>query len=259
MPASLSASGMWIKGLAVAAVVLLATIALLSANSESSNAAIALLEQTTESLKFQGQRTVIDDVYVYAGKEEHTRHLVPFICRLIKRHHFRTTIHQFFSVDDAPLRSVLWSHDSRVVVFPPFESYPEITTKGFTDLRAYVAAGNNVVFMGSYIALQVMNDAFGFSLRDDYKEGPYYRNDRNVRGTEFQYLPSRLNEPSPRVYGAMAKSLPPGGFSLYDSLGSVVVFYVRYDLGTVVYIGYQFDNPYHIDEWVRVLHASLTM
>ena len=23
--------------------------------------------------------------------------------------------------------------------------------------------------------LQVMNDAFGFSLRDDYKEGPYYR------------------------------------------------------------------------------------
>ena len=126
------------------------------------------------------------------------------------------TFLQFFSVDDAPLRSVLWSHDSRVVIFPPFESYPEISTKGFTDLRAYVAAGNNVVFMGSYIALQVrcngfsciahswhrcflskyawisllpsltavcltffpsqvMNDAFGFSLRDDYKEGPYYR------------------------------------------------------------------------------------
>ncbi len=62
---------------------------------------------------------------------------------------------QFFSVDDAPLRSVLWSHDSRVVIFPPFESYPQISSKGFTDLRAYVAAGNNVVFMGSYIALQV--------------------------------------------------------------------------------------------------------
>jgi hypothetical protein len=80
-----------------------------------------------------------------------------------------------------------------------------------------------------------------------------------VRGTEFQYLPSRLNEPSPRVYGAMAKSLPPGAFSLYDSLGSVVVFYVRYDLGTIVYIGYQFDSPYQIDNWVRVIHAAMAM
>jgi hypothetical protein len=86
-----------------------------------------------------------------------------------------------------------------------------------------------------------------------------FRNDRNVRGTEFEYLPSRLNEPSPRVYGAMAKSLPPGAFSLYDSLGSVVVFYVRYDLGTIVYIGYQFDNPYQIDSWVRVIHAAMAM
>ena len=85
------------------------------------------------------------------------------------------------------------------------------------------------------------------------------RNDRNVRGTEFEYLPSRLNEPSPRVYGAMAKSLPPGAFSLYDSLGSVVVFYVRYDLGTIVYIGYQFDSPYQIDNWVRVIHAAMAM
>ena len=68
---------------------------------------------------------------------------------------FSYAVLQFFSVEDAPLRSVLWSHDSRVVIFPPFESYPEISSKGFTDLRAYVAAGNNVVFMGSYIALQV--------------------------------------------------------------------------------------------------------
>lgn len=57
----------------------------------------------------------------------------------------------------------------------------------------------------------------------------------------------------------MAKSLPPGAFSLYDSLGSVVVFYVRYDLGTIVYIGYQFDSPYHIDNWVRVIHAAMAM
>jgi hypothetical protein len=71
---------------------------------------------------------------------------------------------QFFSVDDAPLRSVLWSHDSRVVIFPPFESYPQISSKGFTDLRAYVAAGNNVVFMGSYIALQVCRAGLNFAI-----------------------------------------------------------------------------------------------
>jgi len=253
----------WMKVLAVPCLLLVATVAVMylepSEPSIKSAGEVALEStQRTQSLALF-KHAAIEDVYVYAGKEEHTRHLVPFICRLIKRHRFRLNIHQFFSVEDAPLRSVLWSHDSRVVIFPPFESYPEISSKGFTDLRAYVAAGNNVVFMGSYIALQVMNDAFGFSLRDDYKEGPYYRNDRNVRGTEFEYLPSRLNEPSPRVYGAMAKSLPPGGFSLYDSLGSVVVFYVRYDLGTVVYIGYQFDNPYQIDSWVRVIHAAMAM
>ena len=75
---------------------------------------------------------------------------------------FSYAVLQFFSVEDAPLRSVLWSHDSRVVIFPPFESYPEISSKGFTDLRAYVAAGNNVVFMGSYIALQVRSLPFIF-------------------------------------------------------------------------------------------------
>jgi hypothetical protein len=254
----------WMKVIALPCLLLVAIVAVMyfepSEPSIQQKGEVALQEsaQHVQSLALF-KHAAIEDVYVYAGKEEHTRHLVPFICRLIKRHRFRLNIHQFFSVDDAPLRSVLWSHDSRVVIFPPFESYPQISSKGFTDLRAYVAAGNNIVFMGSYIALQVMNDAFGFSLRDDYKEGPYYRNDRNVRGTEFEYLPSRLNEPSPRVYGAMAKSLPPGAFSLYDSLGSVVVFYVRYDLGTIVYIGYQFDNPYQIDSWVRVIHAAMAM
>jgi hypothetical protein len=29
--------------------------------------------------------------------------------------------------------------------------------------------------MFDFFPSQVMNDAFGFSLRDDYKEGPYYR------------------------------------------------------------------------------------
>ena len=44
------------------------------------------------------KHAAIEDVYVYAGKEEHTRHLVPFICRLIKRHRFRLNIHQVLRI-----------------------------------------------------------------------------------------------------------------------------------------------------------------
>ena len=54
------------------------------------------------------------------------------------------------------------------------------------DFRGYISSGNNAVFVGSYEWLSVMNDVFGFQLMSDYKDGPYYRNDRNVRGTPFQ-------------------------------------------------------------------------
>mmetsp|Transcript_27990 Transcript_27990/g.64525 ORF Transcript_27990/g.64525 Transcript_27990/m.64525 type:complete len:253 (-) Transcript_27990:161-919(-) len=201
----------------------------------------------------------VDNVWVYNGKEVENRKNEPFICRLIKRHHYQTKLHEFFSFEDSPLRSVLWTQYYHVVVFPTLVAYPDISKVGKTDLRAYVAAGNNMVFMGGYLSLQVMNDIFGFSLRDDFKEGPYYRNDRNVRDTPFQFLPSRINEPSPRVFGAMSRSLPPGGRSLYDSLGCSVVFYISYDLGTIVYVGFQYDTPFTIDRWVRVLHAAIDM
>jgi hypothetical protein len=38
-----------------------------------------------------------------------------------------------------------------------------------TDLRGYVSAGNNVVFIGSYNWLSVMNEIFSFQLMSDYK------------------------------------------------------------------------------------------
>ena len=53
---------------------------------------VELVQQTQSLALFK--HAAIEDVYVYAGKEEHTRHLVPFICRLIKRHRFRLNIHQ---------------------------------------------------------------------------------------------------------------------------------------------------------------------
>ena len=46
----------------------------------------------------------------------------------------------------------------------------------------------------SYLAIEVLNDIFGFQLQEDYKNGPFYRNDRNVRQTPFAFLPERLNE-----------------------------------------------------------------
>lgn len=217
-----------------------------------------LAVRTTELSNAQTSHFV-DNVWVYNGKEVDNRKTEPFVSRLIKRHHFQTQIHEFFSVSDSPLRAVLWSQYYHVVVFPPFVSYPDISKVGKTDMRAYVAAGNNIVFMGGYLSLQAMNDIFGFSLRDDFKEGPYYRNDRNVRDTPFQYLPSRVNEPSPRVFGAMSRSLPPGGRSLYDSLGCSVVFYVSYDLGTVAYVGFEFDTPFGIDNWVKVLQGAVQL
>lgn len=255
-------------GVVVTCAVATACLLLLVTPAPAANSSERQQDQSAQDLQLAGQQTeelkflsthFLENVWVYAGPEEHTRHLTPFICKLIKRHHFRTTVHEFMSLEDAPLRSALWSKQFHSVVFPPFESYPDISETGKTDLRAYVAAGNNVVFMGSYLALQTMNDVFGFSLRDNFKPGPYYRNDRNVRGTPFQYLGSRLSEPTERVYGAMTKSLPPGGRSIFDSLGSSVVFYVRYDLGTITYVGYQFDSPFHIDDWVRVLHAAIAI
>jgi hypothetical protein len=66
-----------------------------SDSSVQPTTAVALVQssQHTQSLALF-KHAAIEDVYVYAGKEEHTRHLVPFICRLIKRHRFRLNIHQ---------------------------------------------------------------------------------------------------------------------------------------------------------------------
>ena len=53
--------------------------------------------------------------------------------------------------------------------------------------------------------------------------------------------------------------LPPGGKSMLDTLGATVAFVVRYDLGTVCYIGYNYNTPFHADQWTRVLHCAIDM
>lgn len=140
-----------------------------------------------------------------------------------------TVVRLFTSLDDATFRAVLWDQAVHCLVWPPLVRYPGISETAKTDLRAYAAAGNNVVFLGNYVAVQFMNDVFGFQLTDDYQNGPYYRNDRNVRNTPFQFLPSRIEQASIETYAVKTQSLPPGGKSMLDTLGATVAFVVRYD------------------------------
>ena len=88
---------------------------------------------------------------------------------------------------------------------------------------------------------------------------PFIRNDRNVRNTPYQYLPSRVEQASIETYAVKTRSLPPGGKSMLDTLGATVAFVIRYDLGTVVYIGYNYNTPFHADQWTRVLHCAIDM
>jgi hypothetical protein len=89
----------WIKVVAFPCLLLVAIAAVMyiepSQPSVEQKGEVALQQssQHVQSLALF-KHAAIEDVYVYAGKEEHTRHLVPFICRLIKRHRFRLNIHQ---------------------------------------------------------------------------------------------------------------------------------------------------------------------
>jgi hypothetical protein len=48
--------------------------------------------------------------------------------------------------------------------------------------------------MGSSVETHVINQVFGYQLAQDYKPGPYYKNERGVKGTALETLPSRVNE-----------------------------------------------------------------
>ena len=133
---------------------------------------------------------------MYAGLAVDNKHETGFIAKEIRKHNYQTQVRLFTSLDDATVRAVLWDQSVHCLVWPPLVRYPGLSETAKTDLRAYAAAGNNVVFLGNYVAVQFMNDVFGFQLTDDYQNGPYYRNDRNVRNTPFQYLPSRVEQAS---------------------------------------------------------------
>ena len=182
-----------------------------------------------------------------------------FIEKLARKHHYKLQIHHLQSFKDNEFRAALFSENIHCIVFPPLIHFPGVSELAKKDLRGYVSAGNNVVFIGSYEWLSVMNDVFGFQLMSDYKDGPYYRNDRNVRGTPFQWSLSRLEQPDGSIYSVKVDSIPMDGKCMFDTMGACVVFYVKYNLGTVCYIAFNYDTPYGIGHWDQILHAAMMM
>ena len=79
--------------------------------------------------------------------------------------------------------------------------------------------------------------------RQDYKPGPYYKNERAVLQTALAPLPGRVNElGNTEALGILKSSMPPEARSYYDSFGDSVAMCVRYDLGRVCYLAQDF-NP----------------
>lgn len=200
----------------------------------------------------------MDSLFLYSGADVDTRQALGDIRDLIQKHHFNTKIMSFNSFLDAPLRAAVWNRHVHVMVVPPLMSYPDISPTGVTDIRAWVASGNNIVFIGSYLSVEFINNVFGFELDGDYEDGPYYRNDRNAHNNPFMYLKSRIDQIG-KTYGVSSESMPPGSRSLFDTLGVSVVFSIPYDLGSIVYVGFQYDTPFGLHDWTSVLHAAISM
>jgi len=200
----------------------------------------------------------ISNAWFYSGRSSDGNE-EGFLEKLARRHHYKLQIHHLETFKDNEFRAALFSENIHCIVFPPLTHFPGISELAKKDLRGYVSAGNNVVFVGSYEWLSVMNDVFGFQLMSDYKDGPYYRNDRTVKGTPFQWSMSRLEQPDGAIYSVKVDSIPMDGSCMFDTMGACVVFYVKYNLGTVVYIAFDYDTPYGIGHWGQILHAGMMM
>lgn len=202
-------------------------------------------QQTTElkavwkPLRNQDPGFYPDRIWLYAGRETYLwgrGKEVGDLKAILRKGHYETTVMTFNSLKVAPLRAVAWDQSTHVMIFPPFTEYPDLHDIAKKDLRNYVSTGNNIVFLGGFASIGLMNEIFGFRLKaETYQSGPFYQNERYARGTIFEYLPTRLGEDG-LIYGCSLQSLPPGGKSFYDSLGDSVAWSVRYDFGMITYV-----------------------
>ena len=257
LPYETPQGGMRTLGTAIVAVAALALAAVvtLSAREEtgilteakpSQELALVGGEQQTTQLKAvwkplrnQDPGFYPDRVWLYAGRETYLwgrGKEIGDLKNILRKGHYETTVMTFNSLKIAPLRAVAWDESTHVMVFPPFAEYPDLHDIAKKDLKNYVSTGNNIVFLGGFASIGLMNEIFGFGLKaETYQSGPFYQNERYARGTVFEYLPSRLGEDG-LIYGCKLQSLPPGGKSFYDSLGDSVAWSVRYDFGMITYV-----------------------
>ena len=257
LPFETPQGGMRTLGTAIVAVaaLALAAVATLSAREEtrivmeakpSQELALVRGEQQTTQLKAvwkplrnQDPGFYPDRVWLYAGRETYLwgrGKEIGDLKNILRKGHYETTVMTFNSLKIAPLRAVAWDESTHVMIFPPFAEYPDLHDIAKKDLKNYVSTGNNIVFLGGFASIGLMNEIFGFALKaETYQSGPFYQNERYARGTVFEYLPSRLGEDG-LIYGCKLQSLPPGGKSFYDSLGDSVAWSVRYDFGMITYV-----------------------
>lgn len=157
------------------------------------------------------------------------------------------------------LRVALWDHADTPTAL--FTGSPGLGAMGRRDLVAWVSSGRNIVFTGGYRQLAAMNELFGFALEEvPYTPGPFWRNPRNTPGTPFAYGPDRLDEYSgSAVYGVRIDSIPLTGYSMYDSFRVSTVFYIKYNLGTVCYVGASFQGMAPSNPWGKALRDAIRM
>jgi hypothetical protein len=177
---------------------------------------------------------------------------------MLRRYHYAV---QFVPLPvhfgDQSLRVAFFDHPR--VPAAVITSPPGFTELGRRDFLAWVSSGRNVVFTGGYATISSMNALFGFELEYvPYQPGPYWRNDRNVHGTPFQYGPPRIEETG-SSYGVKIDSIPLTGYSMYDAQGDSMAFFIKYNLGTVCYVGATFGDLDEADPWGRVLRAAVRM
>jgi len=147
---------------------------------------------------------------------------------ILRKGHPQTLVKTFPSLRVNELRAACWDEGAHVIVFPSFAEYPDLHMISKTDIKGYASGGNNVVFMGGYGNIDVINEIFGWQLRPvAYQDGPFYKSNRNVHNTVFETTPTMLSTGRGAVYGVHMGSLPPGARSYYDSLGDSVVWSVR--------------------------------
>ena len=85
-----------------------------------------------------------------------------------------------------------------------------------------------MLFMGSSLEVHLINDIFGYQLEQDFKPGPYYKNERGVLETALATLPSRVNElGNTESLGVVKSSMPSEARSYYDSHGNSVAMCAR--------------------------------